>query len=139
MAKDDEQFNAANRAYQIAKDEGNREEEARWANVIGNVLKNKGEYVKALTWLRRDYDISVKYLPQKQSFATCQSLGEVYLRLLDFKNALNYQVSSIAFAIDYLFVFVVWLYWIIWILIGFVEMSYDMCFFFLCVFFGCTG
>lgn len=92
MTRDSVQFDAAKRSYRNAKAEGNRQEEAKWANVIGNILKNRGEYVKALKWFRIDYDVSVKYLPQKHMLATCQSLGEVYLRLEHFKDALIYQV-----------------------------------------------
>lgn len=92
MTRDGVQFDAAKRSYRNAKAEGNRHEEAKWANVIGNILKNRGEYVKALKWFRIDYDVSVKYLPQKHMLATCQSLGEVYLRLEHFKDALIYQV-----------------------------------------------
>ena len=89
---DDPQLSAAKRAFRNAAVEGNRQEEARWANVIGDILKNKGEYVEALKWLRTDYEVSVKYLPEKQLLPTCQSLGEVYLRLEYFKDALIYQV-----------------------------------------------
>lgn len=89
---DDPQLSAAKRAYRSAAEEGNRQEEARWANVIGDILKNRGEYVQALKWLRVDYDVSSKYLPEKQLLPTCQSLGEVYLRVEDFKHALIYQV-----------------------------------------------
>lgn len=90
--REDAQLNAAKRAYRHAAAEGNRQEEARWANVIGDILKNRGEYVKALKWLRIDYEVSVKYLPEKQLLPTCQSLGEVYLRLQHFQDALIYQV-----------------------------------------------
>ncbi|XAR73210.1 hypothetical protein NMG60_11007108 [Bertholletia excelsa] len=91
---DDAQLNAAKRSYKDSVAEGNRQEEARWANVIGDILKNRGEYVEALKWLRIDYEVSVKYLPEKQLLPTCQSLGEVYLRLEFFKDALIYQVTS---------------------------------------------
>lgn len=92
---DDPQLSAAKRAYRSAAEEGNRQEEARWANVIGDIFKNRGEYAQALKWLRIDYDVSVKYLPEKQLLPTCQSLGEVYLRFEDFKNALIYQVICV--------------------------------------------
>lgn len=92
MGRDEVQLNAAKRAYRSAKAEGNRQEEARWANVIGDMLKNRGEYVEALKWFRIDYDVSNKYLPEKHLLPTCQSLGEVYLRLEYFKDALIYQV-----------------------------------------------
>lgn len=88
------QMSEAKRAYRSAKEEGNRQEEARWANVIGDILKNRGEYVEALKWFRIDYDVSVKYLPEKHLLPTCQSLGEVYLRLEHFKDALIYQVVA---------------------------------------------
>ena len=91
-AKEDAQLSTAKRSYRNAAEEGNRQEEARWANVIGDILKNRGEYVESLKWLRIDYDISVKYLPEKHLLPTCQSLGELYLRLQHFKDALIYQV-----------------------------------------------
>ncbi|XVF61874.1 hypothetical protein PTKIN_Ptkin08bG0169300 [Pterospermum kingtungense] len=94
------QINMAKRAYRKAKEEGNRQEEARWANVIGDILKNRGEYVEALKWFRIDYDISNKYLPEKQLLPTCQSLGEVYLRLEHYKDALIYQKKHLDLAKD---------------------------------------
>ncbi|XP_022977670.1 protein TONSOKU isoform X2 [Cucurbita maxima] len=100
MTRDGVQFDAAKRSYRNSKAEGNRHEEAKWANVIGNILKNRGEYVKALKWFRIDYDVSVKYLPQKHMLATCQSLGEVYLRLEHFKDALIYQKKHLELAKD---------------------------------------
>ncbi|GER29629.1 tetratricopeptide repeat (TPR)-containing protein [Striga asiatica] len=90
-----QQLNAAKRAYKAAAAEGNRQEEARWANTIGNILKNRGEYVEALRWLRVDYDVSIRYLPDKQLLATCQSLGEVHLRLQQYNDALKYQTSLV--------------------------------------------
>lgn len=86
---------AAKRAYRKAAEVGDRREEARWANNVGDILKNHGEYVDALKWFRIDYDISVKYLPGKDLLPTCQSLGEIYLRLEDFEEALIYQVSPL--------------------------------------------
>ncbi|XP_039033886.1 protein TONSOKU-like [Hibiscus syriacus] len=97
---EDVQINKARRAYRSAKEEGNRQEEARWANVIGDILKNRGEYVEALKWFRIDYDISNKYLPEKQLLPTCQSLGEVYLRLVHYKDALIYQKKHLELAKD---------------------------------------
>jgi hypothetical protein len=46
----------------------------------------------ALRWLRIDYEVTVKYLPQRHLIESCQSLGEVYLRLGRFSEALTYQV-----------------------------------------------
>ena len=92
MGRDDQQLKAAKASYREASINGNRQEEARWANVIGNILKQRGEYVEGLRWLRIDYDISVKHLPQKDLLPTCQSLGEIYLRLQRFEEALIYQV-----------------------------------------------
>lgn len=89
---EEEELRAAKRGFREAEREGNHEEEARWANVVGDILKRRGEYVEALRWLRIDYEVSVKHLPQKQLLPTCQSLGEVYLRLDRFKEALVYQV-----------------------------------------------
>ncbi|CAN1305981.1 Protein TONSOKU [Linum perenne] len=91
MARDDGRLSTAKRAYKTAQEEGNRQDEARWANVIGDILKNRGEYVEALRWLRKDYDVSVRYLPEKDLLATCQSIGELYLRLENFSDALVYQ------------------------------------------------
>jgi hypothetical protein len=88
-----DELRTAKRGFNEARTEGNREEEARWANVIGDVHKRRGEYVEALKWLRIDYEVSVKYLPQRQLLASCQSLGEVYLRLGRFSEALTYQVT----------------------------------------------
>lgn len=89
----DVELKSAKAAYRNAKAEGNHREEARWANVIGDILKNRGEYVEALKWLRIDYEISLKHLPEKHLLPTCQSLGEIYLRLEHFSDALIYQVT----------------------------------------------
>ncbi|GAB4847721.1 hypothetical protein Ancab_026783 [Ancistrocladus abbreviatus] len=98
MAKDEAQLIAAKRAYRSAKELGNRREEARWANLIGDILKNRGEYVEALKWLRIDFKISSDYLPEKDLLPTCQSIGELYLRLQDFENALYYQKEHLRLA-----------------------------------------
>ncbi|XP_034683390.1 protein TONSOKU [Vitis riparia] len=100
MVRDDPQLSAAKRAYRNASMEGNRQEEARWANLIGDIFKNRGEYVEALKWLRIDYDISMKYLPEKQLLPTCQSVGELLLRLENFKDALIYQKKHLELAKD---------------------------------------
>ncbi|KAL4562394.1 hypothetical protein LXL04_034596 [Taraxacum kok-saghyz] len=101
MKKEDSaQLSTAKRAYRNASEEGNRQEEARWANVIGDIFKNRGEYVEALRWFRLDYEVSVKYLPDKQLLPTCQALGEVYLRLQHFKDALIYQKKHLELAKD---------------------------------------
>ncbi|KAK9134545.1 hypothetical protein Syun_013875 [Stephania yunnanensis] len=100
MARDDAELSAAKRAYRQASSVGSSQEEARWANMIGNILKNRGEYVEALKWFRIDYEISVKFLPEKQLLPTCQSLGEVYLRLQEFKQALIYQKKHLELAKD---------------------------------------
>ncbi|KAL3528003.1 hypothetical protein ACH5RR_012659 [Cinchona calisaya] len=102
MLKKDEaqQLRDAKRAYNQAKEVGNREEEARWANVIGNIHKNRGEYVEALKWLRKDYDVSVKHLPPKQLLPTCNTLGELYLRLQHFQDALIFQKKHLELAKD---------------------------------------
>lgn len=94
QAKDE--LNDAKRSYRSAMEIGDRIEQARWSNVIGDIYKNRGEYVRALKWLRIDYDVSVKYLPDKQLLPTCQTLGELYLRLQHFKDALVYQVIEIS-------------------------------------------
>ncbi|KAJ1698650.1 hypothetical protein LUZ63_007162 [Rhynchospora breviuscula] len=100
MGREEEELKAAKRGYKDAEREGNHEEEARWANVIGDILKQRGEYVEALRWLRIDYEVSMKHLPQKQLLPTCQSLGEVYLRLDQFKEALLYQKKHLQLAKD---------------------------------------
>lgn len=89
---EEEELREAKRGYKEAARVGNREEEARWANEIGDIYKRRGEYIEALRWLRIDYEISSKHLPQKQLLPTCQSIGEVYLRLNRLKEALVYQV-----------------------------------------------
>ncbi|KAL6523140.1 hypothetical protein OROHE_016435 [Orobanche hederae] len=99
-ASQQQQLSAAKRAHKAAAEEGNRQEEARWANVVGDIHKNRGEYVQALRWLRKDYDVSVKYLPDKQLLATCQSLGELYFRLHEYNNALIYQRKHLELAKD---------------------------------------
>ncbi|KAL8477291.1 hypothetical protein ACS0TY_029543 [Phlomoides rotata] len=91
---------AAKRAFKEAEAVGNRSEEARWANTIGHILKDRGEYLQALRWLRNDYDISIRHLPEKQLLATCQSLGELYLRLHRHKDALLYQKKHLELAKD---------------------------------------
>ncbi|KAF2947279.1 protein TONSOKU [Oryza sativa Japonica Group] len=96
--EEEEELKAAKRGYREAVAEGNREEEARWANVIGDIHKRRGEYVEALRWLRIDYKVSVKYLPQRHLLPSCQSLGEVHLRLGNFSEALTYQKKHLQLA-----------------------------------------
>lgn len=82
--------------YKAAKESGDREEEARWANQIGHAYKDRGDYVDALTWFRLDYDISAKRRhegPCLNLMPTCQCLGEIYHRLEQYKEALHYQVK----------------------------------------------
>ncbi|GMH06680.1 hypothetical protein Nepgr_008520 [Nepenthes gracilis] len=98
MLKDDSQLSAAKRAYRSASEVGNKREEARWANVIGDILKNRGEYVQALKWLRIDFKISSDCLPERDLLPSCQSIGELYLRLQDFENALYYQKEHLRLA-----------------------------------------
>ncbi|KAM0952462.1 putative tetratricopeptide-like helical domain superfamily, protein TONSOKU [Dioscorea sansibarensis] len=98
--RDEEELNVAKRGFKEAAREGNHEEEARWANVLGDIYKQRGEYVEALKWLRIDYEVSVKHLPCKQLLPTCQSLGDVYLRLDQFKDALIYQKKHLELAKD---------------------------------------
>ena len=99
--RDEEELNVAKRGFKEAAREGNHEEEARWANVLGDIYKQRGEYVEALKWLRIDYEVSVKHLPCKQLLPTCQSLGDVYLRLDQFKDALIYQVGFLMLNFDF--------------------------------------
>jgi len=82
--------------YKAAKESGDREDEARWANQIGHAYKDRGDYVAALTWFRLDYDISVKRQDEGSRLnlmPTCQSLGEMYYRLGDYSEALHYEVQ----------------------------------------------
>ncbi|GLJ52447.1 hypothetical protein SUGI_1115540 [Cryptomeria japonica] len=88
----------AKQGYREAKNRGDNEEEARWANQIGHLLKERGEYVEALRWFQIDYELSLKHLPQKQLMPTCQSIGEMYLRLERFDDALIYQKKHLEFA-----------------------------------------
>ncbi|XP_074592225.1 protein TONSOKU [Curcuma longa] len=97
---EEEELREAKRGYKEAARVGNREEEARWANEIGDIYKRRGEYIEALRWLRIDYEISSKHLPQKQLLPTCQSIGEVYLRLNRLKEALVYQKKHLQLAKD---------------------------------------
>ncbi|KAL5213496.1 hypothetical protein ABZP36_024343 [Zizania latifolia] len=96
--EEEEELKAAKRGHREAAAEGNREEEARWANVIGDIHKRRGEYVEALRWLRIDYEVSVKFLPQRHLLPSCQSLGEVHLRLGHFSEALTYQKKHLQLA-----------------------------------------
>ncbi|XP_024026928.1 protein TONSOKU [Morus notabilis] len=101
MGDDDpKRISEAKRWYKAAKEVGNREEEAKWANVIGNLLKKKGEYVEALKWLRIDCEISFERLSPNHCFPSCQSIGEVFLLLKDFQNALFYQKKHLGLAKD---------------------------------------
>ncbi|CAM8951053.1 unnamed protein product [Rhodiola kirilowii] len=100
MPREDGRLSAAKQSYKSASAVGNRQEEARWANVIGDIYKNRAEYVEALKWLRIDYEVSTKHLPEKHLLTTCQSLGEVYLRLADYKHALIYQKKHLELAKD---------------------------------------
>ncbi|GAV62553.1 TPR_8 domain-containing protein/TPR_12 domain-containing protein [Cephalotus follicularis] len=97
---DETKIREGKRSYRKAKEVGNKKEEARWANVIGDILKNRGEYVEALKWFRIDYDLTIKHLPQQELLPTCQALGEVYLRLQHFNDALLYQKMHLQLAKD---------------------------------------
>ncbi|KAL6227965.1 hypothetical protein ACLB2K_001919 [Fragaria x ananassa] len=98
MGREEAKLSEAKASYRSAKAIGNHEEEARWANFIGNLLKDRGEYLQALNWFDIDYDLCNKYLSPKHSLATCQSLGEVYLRLERFQDALVYQKKHLMLA-----------------------------------------
>ena len=93
VREEEDEMKGAKRGYREAASEGNREEEARWANVTGNIHKRRGEYVEALRWLRIDYEVTTKHLPQRHLLESCQSLGEVFLRLGRYADALIYQVT----------------------------------------------
>ncbi|KAL9329739.1 hypothetical protein ACSQ67_004742 [Phaseolus vulgaris] len=96
----DAELRSAKAAYRNANAEGNHREEARWANVIADIMKKRGDYVIALNWLRIDYEISLKHLPEKHLLPTCQSLGEMYLRLEEFPDALIFQKKHLELARD---------------------------------------
>lgn len=86
----------AKAGYKEAVDRGDRDEQARWANQVGHACKERGQYVEALKWFRKDYEISTKRMcvnasPPGNLMPTCQSIGEIYLRLNDFEQALIYQ------------------------------------------------
>ncbi|MCO5592485.1 hypothetical protein L7F22_046488 [Adiantum nelumboides] len=86
----------AKAGYKEALERGDREEQARWANQVGHACKERGQYVEALKWFRMDYEISMKRrnadsLNQGFLMPTCQSLGEIYYRLNDYEEALNFQ------------------------------------------------
>ncbi|MED6158767.1 hypothetical protein PIB30_035878 [Stylosanthes scabra] len=98
MPCQDSELKAAKAAYRSAKADGNHREEARWANVIAHIHKHRGEYVLALKWLRIDYEVSLKSLKEKDLLPTCQSLGEMYLRLEQFAEALIYQKKHLDLA-----------------------------------------
>lgn len=106
----EQELQHAKQAYKAATEVGNRKEEARWANIIGNIFKNRGEYVKALEWIRKDYEVSERFLPEKDILPTCNTLGELHLRLQNFKEALHYQVKKLLyFPLDELYV-AIWLW-----------------------------
>nr|WPC94901.1 TSK [Cyathula capitata] len=100
MGKNENELTSAKRAYKSAQQVGNRKEEARWANVIADIYKERGEYCQALDWLRKDYKISSQFLSEKDCLPTCQSIGEMYLRLQEFDNALYYQKEHLQLAKD---------------------------------------
>ena len=91
---------AARAGYKEAVERGDRDEQARWANQVGHICKEMGQYVEALKWFRKDYEISTKRRDVDASLPanlmpTCQSMGEIYFRLNDFEQALVYQVLRI--------------------------------------------
>ncbi|XP_050382074.1 protein TONSOKU [Argentina anserina] len=98
MGKEEAKLSEAKASYRSAKAISNHEEEARWANVVGNLHKDRGEYLQALTWFSIDYDLCTNYLSPKHSLATCQSLGDVYLRLERFEDALVFQKKHLKLA-----------------------------------------
>jgi tetratricopeptide (TPR) repeat protein len=88
----------AKAGYEEAVQRGDLEEQARWANQVGHLCKELGQYVEALKWFRKDYEISTKKRRDADAslpinlMPTCQSMGEIYFRLNDFDQALVYQV-----------------------------------------------
>ncbi|CAI9099028.1 OLC1v1035784C3 [Oldenlandia corymbosa var. corymbosa] len=95
---DEHDLQSAKRAYKSAVAVGDRKEEARWANIIGNIFKERGEYIKALEWIRKDYEVSKRFLPEKDILPTCNTLGELFLRLEEYKEALAYQKKHLELA-----------------------------------------
>ncbi|KAL2621571.1 hypothetical protein R1flu_001776 [Riccia fluitans] len=82
-------------SYRNARNAGDEEDEAKWANNIGHLYKERGEYKHALQWFTKDYKISMKLYSSDpvKLMPTCQSIGEAYLRLLDLENALIWQIK----------------------------------------------
>ncbi|OAE34095.1 hypothetical protein AXG93_2891s1190 [Marchantia polymorpha subsp. ruderalis] len=80
-------------SYRNARNAGDQEDEAKWANNIGHMYKERGEYKLALEWFLKDYTISMKIHASDpvKLMPTCQSIGEAHLRLLDFEKALQWQ------------------------------------------------
>ncbi|MQM10589.1 hypothetical protein Taro_043482 [Colocasia esculenta] len=68
--EEDVQLKAAKRGCWEAESEadGNHEEEAQWANVIGDIFKRRGEYVEALRWLHHDYEVFTQQQRHLQVF-----------------------------------------------------------------------
>ncbi|CAI9109018.1 OLC1v1008748C1 [Oldenlandia corymbosa var. corymbosa] len=61
-------------------------------------LRIVGNTVKALDWIQKDYEVSERFLPDKDLFPTCNTLGELHLRLENFKEALYYQEKHLEIA-----------------------------------------
>ncbi|KAL3680655.1 hypothetical protein R1sor_023611 [Riccia sorocarpa] len=87
-------------SYKNAKNTGDEEDEAKWANNIGHLYKERGEYKLALHWFTKDYNISIKLHPSDpvKLMPTCQSIGEAHLRLIDLENALTWQIRHFKLA-----------------------------------------
>ncbi|KAG6552577.1 hypothetical protein Mapa_005776 [Marchantia paleacea] len=85
-------------SYRNARNAGDQEDEAKWANNIGHMYKERGEYKLALEWFLKDYTISMKIHASDpvKLMPTCQSIGEAHLRLLDFGKALQWQVQQVS-------------------------------------------
>nr|XP_043623529.1 protein TONSOKU-like [Erigeron canadensis] len=97
---DAKQLTNMKRSYHKALKKGRRLEQARWANMIGGIYMNaKGDYDEALKWFQIDYNLCADhYFSQKELLPTYQSLGEVYLRLSRFSDAILYQKKHLVIA-----------------------------------------
>ena len=93
----DREMTRARNAYDKARSKRNKEEEARWANVIGNILVRRGESIPALAWFLHDHSVSKNYLSNKHLIPSCQSLAQIYIARNHFEHALDLQVLFISY------------------------------------------
>nr|GEU75804.1 hypothetical protein [Tanacetum cinerariifolium] len=73
-------------AFEKAKSKGNKKEEARWANVMGNILVSRGETIPAFAWFSHDHmqkhlviaDETNDLVEQQRA---CTQLGLTYIQI----------------------------------------------------------